>query len=163
MTGQPEPRDPRRSALMARVRQKGTSAELTVAGILRSLRHSYRLNVRKLPGSPDFANRRRRWAIFVQGCFWHHHTNCRRATIPKSNVGFWTTKFTTNRARDARSVRALRTMGFRVVLIWECEVAKPDALTQRLSEILEPRRVDMGEPVDHRGVMVDVAGLRRRR
>lgn len=163
MTGQLQPSDPRRSALMARVRQKRTSAELTVAGILRNLGHAYRLNVRSLPGSPDFANRKRRWAIFVQGCFWHHHTNCRRATVPKSNVGFWTAKLTANRVRDARSVRALRAMGFRVVMVWECEVVKPDVLAQRLCEILEPSRVDVREPVDHRGIMVDVAGLRRRR
>jgi DNA mismatch endonuclease (patch repair protein) len=161
MTHRPVPPDPRRSAMMAGVRQKGTSAELTVAGILRSLGHAYRLNVRSLPGSPDFANRRRKWAVFVQGCFWHHHTNCRRATVPKSNAEFWRTKFTANRARDARAIRVLRSMGFRVVTVWECEVAKPDVLAQRLSEILEPRRVDMGEPIDHRGVMVDVAGLRR--
>ncbi len=163
MTGRPEPSDPRRSALMAGVRQKGTSAELTVAGILRSLGHAYRLNVRGLPGSPDFANRRRKWAVFVQGCFWHHHTNCRRATLPKTNAEFWRTKFTANRARDARAIRVLRAMGFRVVTIWECDVAKPDVLAQRLSEILEPRRVNVGEPVDHRGVMIDVAGLRSRR
>ncbi len=148
---------------MAGVRQKGTSAELTVAGVLRSLGHAYRLNVRGLPGSPDFANRRRKWAVFVQGCFWHHHTNCRRATVPKSNAEFWRTKFTSNRARDARAIRVLRAMGFRVVTVWECHVAKPDVLAQRLSEILEPRRVNMGEPIDHRCVVVDVAGLRSRR
>lgn len=148
---------------MAGVRQKGTSAELTVAGVLRSLGHAYRLNVRGLPGSPDFANRRRKWAVFVQGCFWHHHTNCRRATVPKSNAEFWRTKFTANRARDARAIRVLRAMGFRVVTVWECHVAKPDVLAQRLSEILEPRRINMGEPIDHRCVVVDVAGLRSRR
>lgn len=163
MTGRPAPSDPHRSALMAGVRQKGTSAELTVAGVLRSLGHAYRLNVRGLPGSPDFANRRRKWAVFVQGCFWHHHTNCRRATVPKSNAEFWRTKFTSNRARDARAIRVLRAMGFRVVTVWECHVAKPDVLAQRLSEILEPRRVNMGEPIDHRCVVVDVAGLRSRR
>lgn len=163
MTVRPAPSDPRRSALMAGVRQKGTSAELTVAAMLRDLGHSYRLNVRSLPGSPDFANRHRGWAIFVQGCFWHHHTNCRRATIPKSNAEFWRDKFAANRARDAKAVRALRAMGFRVATIWECEVAKPDALAGRLSKILESRRVDVGQAVDHRGVVVDVAGLGRRR
>ena len=163
MTDRPKPSDPRRSALMAGVRQKGTSAELAVAGILRNLGRYYRLNVRALPGSPDFANQKQKWAIFVQGCFWHHHTNCQRAKVPKSNVDFWTTRFTANRARDARSVRALRGMGLRVVMVWECEVAKPDALALRLSEVLEPRCVDVGQPVDHRGVVVDVAGLRRRR
>ncbi len=163
MTDRPKPSSLRRSALMAGVRQKGTGAELAVARILRDLGHSYRLNVRGLPGSPDFANRRRRWVVFVQGCFWHHHTNCRRATVPKSNAEFWRNKFTANRGRDARAIRALRAIGFQVVTIWECDVANKDALAERLSEILEPCRVDMGKPVDHRSVMVDVAGLRRRR
>lgn len=128
---------------MAGVRQKGTKAELSVASALRTLGHSYRLNVRGLPGSPDFANRRRSWAIFVQGCFWHHHTNCRRATIPKSNAEFWLGKFATNRARDAKAIRALRAMGFRVLTIWECEVAEPESLVRRLAEVLEARRVDV--------------------
>lgn len=148
---------------MAGVRQKGTSAERTVAIILRALGHSYRLNVRGLPGSPDFVNRRRAWAIFVQGCFWHHHTSCRRATVPKSNAEFWRGKFVANRARDAKAIRALRAMGFRIVTIWECEVAKPEVLARRLSKILESRRVDVSQTVDHQGVVVDVAGLRRRR
>lgn len=149
MTDRPKPSALRRSALMAGVRQKGTGAELAVARILRELGHAYRLNVRDLPGSPDFANRRRRWAIFVQGCFWHHHTNCRRATVPKSNAEFWRSKFIANRTRDARAIRALRAMGFRVVTVWECDVAKMDALAPRLCQILKPCRVDVGKPVDH--------------
>lgn len=162
MTSRHVPSDPQRSVLMAAVRQRGTRAELTVAGILRRLGHAYRLNVRSLPGSPDIANRKRRWAIFVQGCFWHHHTNCRRATVPKSNTDFWTAKFIANRARDARTIRALRASGFKVVTVWECEVAKPDTLTARLAQIFEPGRINVGEPVNHRGIMVDVARLRRR-
>lgn len=163
MIGRPAPCDPRRSAWMARIRQKGTSAELAVARILRGLGHAYRLNVRELPGSPDFSNRRHRWAIFVQGCFWHHHTNCRRATVPKSNSEFWRSKFTANRVRDARAIRSLRAMGFRVVTIWECEVAKPETLVERLSKILESRCVNVSQSVDHGSVVVDVALLRRRR
>ncbi len=74
----PKPRDPKRSALMARVRQRGTAAELMVGATLRASKTRYRLNVRSLRGSPDFSNRKRKWAIFVHGCFWHHHTACRR-------------------------------------------------------------------------------------
>ena len=132
----PKPEDPRRSALMARVRQKGTSPEKIVGTVLKSLGRSYRLNVRGLPGSPDFANRSRRWAVFVNGCYWHHHTNCRRATVPKTNEEFWRDKFGANRARDARSVKALRRAGFRVVIVWECETAKPDELRDRLQRSL---------------------------
>ena len=91
--------------LMSRVRQKGTSPELKVAAALRAMRLSYRKNVKALPGSPDFANRKRRWAIFVNGCYWHHHTNCRKATVPKANKAFWEDKFQRNRVRDAKAVR----------------------------------------------------------
>lgn len=130
----PSPVDPARSALMARVRQKGTKPEIEVARALRSLGLFYRMNVRSLPGSPDFANKKRRWAIFVNGCYWHHHTGCRRAAVPKSNAEFWRKKFRDNRARDARAIRALKNAGYRVVLVWECDV---DTISDRLREILE--------------------------
>ncbi|XBY45108.1 very short patch repair endonuclease [Methyloraptor flagellatus] len=132
----PKPDDPRRSALMARVRQRGTAPELAVAAILRSLGLAYRLNVRSLPGSPDFANKHRRWAIFVMGCYWHHHTACRSATVPKTNEAFWRGKFAANRLRDARAVRSLRAAGYRVLLVWECEVDAPDDLRRRLQRSL---------------------------
>lgn len=139
----PPPSDPQRSALMARVGRKGTAAERAVGEALRSLGAAYRLNVRGLPGSPDFANRRRNWAVFVHGCFWHHHTGCSRATVPKANRDFWRAKFVDNRRRDARAVRALRRSGFRVALIWECEVGDEPTLTAKLSKILEAGRVDV--------------------
>lgn len=134
---------------MARVRQKGTRAELVVASVLRSIGATYRLNVRSLPGSPDFANKGKRWAIFVHGCFWHRHSGCHKATIPKANRQFWLTKFTDNRARDARAIRALRADKFRVIVVWECEIAK-DELAARLSKLLESSRVKMRDPIDHR-------------
>ncbi len=145
----PKPDDPKRSALMARVRQKGTAAELAVTSVLRALGHSYRLNVRALPGSPDFANRKRGWAVFVHGCFWHHHTSCERATIPKTNREFWREKFAANRKRDAKAIRTLRSSGLRVGVVWECEVESGETLRRRLSKILEARRVDVGRAVDH--------------
>lgn len=145
----PKPVDPKRSALMSRVRQRGTAAELVVGTLLRSLGVSYRLNVKALPGSPDFANRKRRWAIFVHGCFWHHHRGCKRATVPKTNETFWREKFAANRARDAKAVRALRGAGFRVAIVWECETLDPPTLGDRLSKVLETRRVDVSEPIDH--------------
>ncbi len=145
---------------MGRVRQKGTAPEAAVGVTLRSLGLAYRKNVRRLPGSPDYANRKQRWAVFVNGCFWHQHTGCHRATLPKANRSYWVAKFAENRLRDARAIRALRRDGFRVVIVWECEAI--NALP-KLSKIAEPRRVDMRQPVDHRSVMVDVARLRRRR
>jgi DNA mismatch endonuclease (patch repair protein) len=125
---------------MGRVRQRGTKPEIEVAAALRALGARYRLNVKSLPGSPDFANKTRKWAVFVHGCFWHRHRGCHRATTPTNNRDFWLEKFAANRRRDARSIRALRAMGYRVAIVWECD-AKTSAA--RLSKILEPRRPDV--------------------
>lgn len=131
-----KPVDPMRSEWMGRVRSAGTSAEEIVASCLRSMGLSYRRNVRSLPGTPDFANKSRRWVIFVNGCFWHHHTNCRRATIPKANTDFWATKFASNRRRDARAIWGLRRQGFRVVIVWECKIRDPVLLRSALTRSL---------------------------
>ncbi len=124
---------------MAGIRQRGTKIETIVAIELRDLGLHYRKNVKKLPGSPDFANRAKQWAVFVNGCFWHHHAGCRKATVPKSNAAFWRTKFRDNRRRDARATRRLRQEGYRVIVIWECERQR---IRAKLCKILEPRRVD---------------------
>ena len=123
---------PERSALMGRVRQRGTRAELAVGAALRDLGLAYRKNVRALPGAPDFANRKRQWAVFVQGCFWHRHTGCPKATVPKANREFWTTKFRQNRQRDATAIRRLRAQRYRVVLVWECEL---ESMRRKLSRL----------------------------
>lgn len=128
MTACVPPVDPERSALMRRVRQKRTTAEDLVAAALRDHGIAYRRNVRSLPGSPDFANKRRGWAIFVNGCFWHHHKGCKRATVPTRNREFWLEKFAANRKRDAAKVRALRRMGFRPYIVWECEAFSAEPL-----------------------------------
>jgi len=120
---------------MQRVRQRRTKAEDLVAAALRRLGLHYRRNVKSLPGSPDFANRRRGWAIFVNGCFWHHHKGCPRGTMPKRNRSFWVEKFTANRQRDAAKIRLLRNAGLRVVLIWECESIDQSCLTKCLREL----------------------------
>ncbi|MFO1417065.1 MAG: DNA mismatch endonuclease Vsr [Methylotetracoccus sp.] len=127
--------DPARSALMARVRQRDTRPEQRVAKALRALGHAYRRNVRSLPGSPDFANRKRGWVVFVMGCFWHHHTNCTRATIPKRNKEFWVSKFRTNRLRDSIKIKFLRKREFKVFLIWECQTVSPNRLSERTMRI----------------------------
>ena len=130
----PVPISPKRAALLGRVKQARTAPEEVVAVQLRALGIAYRRNVRDLPGSPDFANKRRRFAIFVNGCFWHHHRGCRRATIPKNNRDFWTEKFAANRRRDAANIRALRRAGYRVIVIWECAATDARGRLQRLLE-----------------------------
>lgn len=134
----PLPLNAARRALMQRVRQAKTAPEERVAETLRSIGIRYRRNTKQLPGAPDFSNAKRRWAIFVNGCYWHRHTNCVRATLPKHNQLFWADKFSANRQRDARKVRELRKKGFRVSIVWECEVADSSALRRRLSDIFEP-------------------------
>ncbi len=138
-----------KSLQMSRIRQKGTGAEIATAAALRKLGAAYRLNVRKLPGSPDFANRTRKWAVFVHGCFWHHHANCKRATVPKSNRKFWLAKFAANRRRDALSVRRLKRAGYCVAVVWECEVANETIVATRLSQVLEASRVNMSKTINH--------------
>lgn len=133
------PPDAATSARMKRVRQKGTKIETLVGKVLRESGLHYRKNVNRLPGSPDFANRSRRWAIFVNGCFWHHHTGCGKATLPKSNTEFWSSKFRANRHRDARAIASLRAGGYDVALVWECDVKR---IRQRLTKILEAGRVN---------------------
>jgi len=76
---------------------------------------------RDLPGSPDIANRARKWAVFVHGCFWHRHVGCKRTTTPTRNRSFWIEKFRANIARDARVQAVLRSEGYRVIVVWECE------------------------------------------
>lgn len=104
-----------------------------MAAILRTLGVAYRLQNRDLPGSPDFANRKNRWAVFAHGCFWHAHPGCPRATIPKNNREFWADKLEKNRERDARVLAELETKGFRVLVVWACEL---DREAERVAESL---------------------------
>jgi DNA mismatch endonuclease (patch repair protein) len=107
---------------MKKVRRSHTAPEEAVAEILRQLGIRSRRNVRGLPGTPDFANKRRQFAIFVHGCFWHGHSPCPLAKIPKSNRDFWVAKLDANRRRDSAKVRALEGLGFMVVTVWQCEL-----------------------------------------
>jgi DNA mismatch endonuclease (patch repair protein) len=103
--------------------------------VLRELGLRSRRSNADLPGSPDFANRGAKWALFVHGCYWHHHTGCSRATIPKNNKGFWRAKFADNKRRDARTARVLRAAGFRVVTVWECQTRHPLKLIRRIAKL----------------------------
>lgn len=114
------------SLRMAGIRQRATRPELVVGKVLRALGLRYRLTNRDLPGSPDFANRRARWALFVHGCFWHRH-GCSATTTPTRNREFWAAKFERNMARDARSLGELRAGGYRVIVVWECETKRGEA------------------------------------
>ena len=112
---------PKTSARMARVRRAGTAPEIQVRRYLSSLGIRYRTRNRDLPGAPDLANRSKKWALFVHGCFWHQHEQCKSSTMPKTNQMFWRAKFTANRIRDARACKLLESMGYSVKTVWECQ------------------------------------------
>lgn len=130
-----KPTDSARSDLMRRVRQRETKAEDQVANVLRRMGLFFRRNVRSLPGSPDFANKSRKWAVFVNGCFWHHHEGCSHATIPTRNRAYWTKKFSENQIRDEAKSQALASIGFRVVVVWECEAMNERTTRRRLRKL----------------------------
>jgi len=94
------------------------------------------MNVRTLPGSPDLANKSRKFAIFVHGCFWHRHAGCYKTTTPMHNQAFWLAKFRANTERDKRRVAALKAMGFRVIVVWECQTRNESKLRSRLSSLI---------------------------
>jgi DNA mismatch endonuclease (patch repair protein) len=113
--------DPKRSALMSRVKGRNTKPELAVRRIAHALGFRFRLNRRSLAGSPDLVFPRVKKVIFVHGCFWHRHTGCSKSTIPKTRRTFWCSKFNANVARDAHNEAELRKLGWDVSVIWECE------------------------------------------
>ena len=111
----------RRSELMANIRGRDTAPELAVRRIAHRMGLRFRLHRNDLPGRPDLVFPKHRLAVFVHGCFWHRHEGCRHASTPKSRVAFWTEKFAANVVRDARQEAALRALGWRVLVIWQCE------------------------------------------
>jgi DNA mismatch endonuclease (patch repair protein) len=130
------PTDATTAARMANVRTRGTTPERRVRSALTRLGVRYRVRNPDLPGRPDIANRRRRWVVFVHGCFWHRHTRCAKASWPKRNAEFWREKLTRNTERDREVLTRLRALGFRVAVVWECETLDASALEARLAAFL---------------------------
>jgi len=128
-----------RSRLMSRVKGKDTKPEKVVRSVLHSLGYRFRLYRKNLPGSPDIVLPKYRTAIFVHGCFWHRHPGCPKATTPKSNLEYWHRKFAENVERDRRKERELARLGWRVMIIWQCEssVRRLDELAERLKETIK--------------------------
>ena len=126
----------RRSALMARIQGKNTKPEISVRRIAYGLGYRFRLHRRDLPGTPDLTFPCLKKIIFVHGCFWHQHRECRYAYTPKSNTAFWEQKFSSNRSRDIHVLRELRRLGWKVLVVWECETKKPQALISKINRFL---------------------------
>ena len=111
-----------RSENMKKIRSKDTSIEVKVRKYLYHHGFRYRKNVNELPGTPDIVLRKYRVAIFVNGCFFHHHNNCRLAYIPKTNTDFWMKKFNRNIENDIKNINQLEQMDYKVITVWECEI-----------------------------------------
>jgi DNA mismatch endonuclease (patch repair protein) len=127
-------RDEAKSRQMARVRSKNTEPEVTVRRALHARGFRFRLHRRDLPGKPDIVLPRHGLAILVHGCFWHGCPRCDRGRrAPKTNVPFWTAKLTANRERDVRTAAALEAAGWRVAVLWECDIRTPG----RLEDVLD--------------------------
>ena len=130
---------PRRSRNMSAIRSTGMKPELLVRSLVHGMGYRYRLHAKDLPGTPDLVFRPRKKAIFVHGCFWHQHPKqgCKDGRAPKSNLGYWAGKLARNVARDAQHVATLKKMGWRSLVIWECEALKGgDALARRIGKFL---------------------------
>lgn len=114
-----------RSRVMAKVKSQNTTPEKKVEALLKELKIRFGKQAKDLPGKPDFVFRKRQRAIWVQGCFWHRH-DCGRCRIPSDNRAYWIAKIDRNAARDRKNLRAMRQMGWRVLVVWECQLKKAD-------------------------------------
>lgn len=124
---------PVRSRTMAAIPGKNTSPELAVRRMLHSMGLRFRLHRKDLPGSPDIVLSKHRTVVFVHGCFWHRHEGCRYTTNPKTRQPFWFNKFNANVERDRRSTADLERLGWRVLVVWQCELLKSNDLRFRLT------------------------------
>jgi DNA mismatch endonuclease (patch repair protein) len=133
---------------MASIRGTDTKPELMVRQTLHRLGYRFRIHRRDLPGCPDIVLPRYQAVIFVNGCFWHQHTNCNRAVLPKSRTDYWLPKLARTKQRDKANCSQLRGDGWRVLNLWECELGDADRLKRRLLRFLNPRN---GLPVAKAG------------
>lgn len=128
-----------RSERMGRVRNKDTKPELVVRRLIHSMGFRYRLHSRTLPGNPDIVFRSKSKAIFVHGCFWHRHddSRCSLARWPKSKLDFWVPKLEGNAARDIANQQKLHSLGWKVLVIWECQLRNRETLALRIRQFME--------------------------
>ncbi len=127
----------KRSWNMSRICSKNTLPEKRVRSILHRRGYRYGLNRKDLPGKPDIVLSKYSAVIFVHGCFWHRHKGCQDSTAPKSNIKFWKDKFDYNISRDKKNRLLLRRKGWKVIVVWECELNNTIRLATRLQKLLK--------------------------
>ena len=124
---------------MSRIRGKDTTPEMAVRRALHGMGYRFRLHGRKLPGRPDIVLPKHRTVVFVHGCFWHRHRKCKNCTTPTTRRAWWLEKLEGNAARDRLHKQALRKLGWKVVVVWECESEKTDfavRLEERVARVV---------------------------
>jgi DNA mismatch endonuclease, patch repair protein len=125
---------------MSRIRSKDTKPEIAVRSLLHRMGYRFRLHRRDLPGKPDIVLPKHRTVVLVHGCFWHRHKGCKYAYIPRSRVDFWEKKFAENVERDNRNRKDLRREGWKVIVVWECQLRDPNRLVMRLASEISGTR-----------------------
>ena len=123
-----------RSRNMSAIKSKNTKPEIAVRKLLHSMGYRFRLHRKDLPGSPDIVLPKYKTVIFVHGCFWHRHENCKYASIPKTRKEFWESKFKANVKRDKEIQEKIKNIGWQSVVVWECEI-KNEKIKDKLLEI----------------------------
>jgi DNA mismatch endonuclease (patch repair protein) len=126
----------KRSAIMSRVRSSNTNPEIRVRKILHRLGYRFRLHRRDLPGTPDIVLPAYDSVILVHGCFWHRHDGCRDSSMPTTRIRFWKKKFAENVTRDSKKTAALQSLGWKVLIVWECELRDEGVLAGKLKRFL---------------------------
>lgn len=127
----------KRSAIMSKVPQRDSKQELMVRRFLFSKGFRFRKNVKKLSGSPDVVLPKYKTVIFIHGCFWHGHENCKYSKLPTSNTEYWHEKIRQNLNRDNRNTSLLESEGWRVIIVWQCELKNNSSANVRLNKLIE--------------------------
>ena len=125
-----------RSRNMSSIKSKNTKPEIKVRKVLHSMGYRFRLHRKDLPGSPDIVLPKYKTVIFVHGCFWHRHENCKYASNPKTRKEFWENKFKTNVKRDKEIQEKIKNIGWKSVVIWECEVRNIESIEEKIKRFL---------------------------
>ena len=124
-----------RSRNMSAIKSKNTKPEIKVRKVLHSMGYRFRLHSKDLPGSPDIVLPKYKTVIFVHGCFWHRHENCKYASTPKTRKEFWNKKFTENKKRDSEIQEKIKILDWRSVVIWECETKNIENLRDKIIDV----------------------------
>lgn len=124
----------KRSWNMSRISGKNTKPEIAVRSLLHRSGFRFRLNQKDLPGKPDIVLKKYKTVVFVHGCFWHRHKGCPDTTTPKTRTEFWQSKFDDTVKRDKRNIVSLRKLNWKVVVVWECELKRPETLAVKLQQ-----------------------------